>query len=119
MFWMVLHLLSLFMHFAWLIFCFLTTIVIIKCMMQVDGRIKVLKLPLCEDAAGRPEKWAPGRKKDFSCSDRLVSPLQFIPFDLLLHPPPPVSSDFHGTRSETRLIGIRLHQESFFPFLLL
>uniref|UniRef100_A0A674MQM3 Polynucleotide kinase 3'-phosphatase n=1 Tax=Takifugu rubripes TaxID=31033 RepID=A0A674MQM3_TAKRU len=23
------------------------------------------------DAAGRPEKWAPGRKKDFSCSDRL------------------------------------------------
>lgn len=47
--------------------------------MQVDSRIKVLKLPLCEDAAGRPEKWAPGRKKDFSCSDRLVSPLQFIP----------------------------------------
>lgn len=28
---------------------------------------------LCTDAAGRPENWAPGRKKkDFSCSDRLV-----------------------------------------------
>uniref|UniRef100_H2RV47 Polynucleotide kinase 3'-phosphatase n=1 Tax=Takifugu rubripes TaxID=31033 RepID=H2RV47_TAKRU len=25
------------------------------------------------DAAGRPEKWAPGRKKDFSCSDRLFA----------------------------------------------
>lgn len=25
------------------------------------------------DAAGRPEKWAAKRKKDFSCSDRLVS----------------------------------------------
>jgi len=22
------------------------------------------------DAAGRPKNWAPGRKKDFSCSDR-------------------------------------------------
>ena len=30
-------------------------------------------LPLCTDAAGRPENWAPGKKKkDFSCSDRLV-----------------------------------------------
>ena len=25
------------------------------------------------DAAGRPKDWAPGKKKDFSCSDRLVS----------------------------------------------
>lgn len=25
------------------------------------------------DAAGRPEKWAAKKKKDFSCSDRLVS----------------------------------------------
>lgn len=52
---------------------------------EVERRTKVLKVPLCEDAAGRPEKWAPGRKKDFSCSDRLVSPLQYIP----AAPPPP------------------------------
>jgi len=25
------------------------------------------------DAAGRPKDWAPGKKKDFSCGDRLVS----------------------------------------------
>lgn len=46
---------------------------------EVEGSTKLLKLPLCEDAAGRPEKWAPGRKKDFSSSDRLVRLLQFIP----------------------------------------
>lgn len=51
---------------------------------EVESRTKFLKVPLCEDAAGRPEKWAPGRKKDFSCSDRLVSPPPFIP----LYPPP-------------------------------
>uniref|UniRef100_A0A674PN95 Polynucleotide kinase 3'-phosphatase n=1 Tax=Takifugu rubripes TaxID=31033 RepID=A0A674PN95_TAKRU len=41
----------------------------------------VFGIPLCYsrlsfyvgDAAGRPEKWAPGRKKDFSCSDRLFA----------------------------------------------
>ncbi|XP_065332330.1 uncharacterized protein F21D5.5 [Cloeon dipterum] len=27
----------------------------------------------CGDAAGRPEKWAPKKKKDFSCSDRLFA----------------------------------------------
>lgn len=27
----------------------------------------------CGDAAGRPEKWAPGKKKDFSCADRLLA----------------------------------------------
>lgn len=33
---------------------------------------------LCPDAAGRPENWAPGKKKkDFSCSDRLVSTTMF------------------------------------------
>lgn len=46
---------------------------------ELEDRTKVFKLPLCEDAAGRPEKWAPGKKKDFSSSDRLVRPLQFIP----------------------------------------
>lgn len=58
-----------------------------KCMKQhlsfrlpeVEDSTKSFKLPLCEDAAGRPEKWAPGKKKDFSSSDRLVRPLQFIP----------------------------------------
>uniref|UniRef100_A0A3Q4G664 Polynucleotide kinase 3'-phosphatase n=1 Tax=Neolamprologus brichardi TaxID=32507 RepID=A0A3Q4G664_NEOBR len=31
-------------------------------------------LHLCSDAAGRPENWAPGKKKkDFSCSDRLFA----------------------------------------------
>uniref|UniRef100_A0A3Q0RVC7 Polynucleotide kinase 3'-phosphatase n=1 Tax=Amphilophus citrinellus TaxID=61819 RepID=A0A3Q0RVC7_AMPCI len=31
-------------------------------------------LPVCPDAAGRPENWAPGKKKkDFSCSDRLFA----------------------------------------------
>lgn len=27
----------------------------------------------CGDAAGRPEKWAPGKKKDHSCVDRLMA----------------------------------------------
>ncbi|XP_041376109.1 uncharacterized protein F21D5.5-like isoform X2 [Gigantopelta aegis] len=27
----------------------------------------------CGDAAGRPQNWCPGRKKDFSCSDRLFA----------------------------------------------
>jgi len=27
---------------------------------------------LSVDAAGRPKDWAPGKKKDFSCGDRLV-----------------------------------------------
>lgn len=27
----------------------------------------------CGDAAGRPENWAPKKKKDFSCSDRLFA----------------------------------------------
>ncbi|KAF0021847.1 hypothetical protein F2P81_025900 [Scophthalmus maximus] len=33
-----------------------------------------MTLPLCTDAAGRPENWAPGKKKkDFSSSDRLFA----------------------------------------------
>jgi len=32
-----------------------------------------LKNMLYADAAGRPKDWAPGKKKDFSCGDRLVS----------------------------------------------
>lgn len=35
-----------------------------------------LLIVLCLDAAGRPEKWAAKKKKDFSCSDRLVRSLQ-------------------------------------------
>lgn len=27
----------------------------------------------CGDAAGRPDNWAPKKKKDFSCSDRLFA----------------------------------------------
>ncbi len=34
---------------------------------------------LCTDAAGRPANWAPGKKKkDFSCSDRLVMKLTAV-----------------------------------------
>lgn len=33
------------------------------------------------DAAGRPKDWAPGKKKDFSCGDRLVCP-QFLVYSV-------------------------------------
>lgn len=39
---------------------------------------------VCADAAGRPENWAPGKKKkDFSCSDRLVCAMLYASFSTL------------------------------------
>ncbi|XP_046565049.1 bifunctional polynucleotide phosphatase/kinase-like isoform X1 [Haliotis rubra] len=41
---------------------------------QNDGiRINMAESFYCGDAAGRPDKWTQGRKKDFSCSDRLFA----------------------------------------------
>ena len=34
------------------------------------------------DAAGRPLNWAPKRKKDFSCSDRLVINLYYLIYNI-------------------------------------
>jgi len=36
--------------------------------LRADSMIHVLHA----DAAGRPKDWSPGKKKDFSCGDRLV-----------------------------------------------
>lgn len=38
-----------------------------------EAIINMEKSFYCGDAAGRPENWAPKRKKDFSCSDRLFA----------------------------------------------
>ncbi|XP_071090216.1 bifunctional polynucleotide phosphatase/kinase-like [Haliotis cracherodii] len=39
-----------------------------------DGiRVNMTDSFYCGDAAGRPDKWTQGRKKDFSCSDRLFA----------------------------------------------
>ena len=35
-----------------------------------SGGVKVQEFTYVGDAAGRPKNWAPGKKKDFSCSDR-------------------------------------------------
>ncbi|XP_067651415.1 bifunctional polynucleotide phosphatase/kinase-like [Haliotis asinina] len=41
---------------------------------QNDGiRVNMAESFYCGDAAGRPDKWTQGRKKDFSCSDRLFA----------------------------------------------
>ncbi|ESO89756.1 hypothetical protein LOTGIDRAFT_192663 [Lottia gigantea] len=49
-----------------------------------DGvEIKLRESFYVGDAAGRPDKWNPGRKKDFSCSDRLFA----INIGVLFHTP--------------------------------
>lgn len=52
-----------------------------------------LQPSVCADAAGRPENWAPGKKKkDFSCSDRLVRAaalMCFLSYSFLVPLPPP------------------------------
>lgn len=51
---------------------------------HMNMHTQLLTLPLRTDAAGRPENWAPGRKKkDFSSSDRLVISKIFPLFDYL------------------------------------
>jgi bifunctional polynucleotide phosphatase/kinase len=36
-------------------------------------KIELSESLYCGDAAGRPQGWAPKKKKDFSCSDRLFA----------------------------------------------
>ena len=38
------------------------------------------------DAAGRPVGWNPGKKKDFSCGDRLVGPRKILNLVVALAP---------------------------------
>lgn len=75
---------------------------------------QIVILPLCTDAAGRPENWAPGKKKkDFSCSDRLVrltilTPLVPNLYHFLSHSPALSSSSLSSSPGRDLFVIITL-----------
>nr|CAB3264977.1 bifunctional polynucleotide phosphatase/kinase [Phallusia mammillata] len=45
-----------------------------------NGGVELTDFTYVGDAAGRPKNWAPGKKKDFSCGDRLFAMNLGVPF---------------------------------------